>query len=131
MTLDDLPEELEMSPSPPLVFACAGCSPAGKAAYDVAQELTARGAAEMSCLAGVAAELPYFQKQLADRDIWVIDGCPLQCALHVFRKQRREVAEHFRLNEHGVKKQVGLPAGMTVEEFVDTLPMVQPVRMTK
>jgi uncharacterized metal-binding protein len=78
----------EMSSSRPLVFACAGCSPAGKAAYDVAQELAARGAAEMSCLAGVAAELPYFQKQLAGREVWVVDGCPLACAWYVFRKQR-------------------------------------------
>lgn len=111
--------------SRPLVFACAGCSPAGKAAYDIAQELTARGAAEMSCLAGVAAELPYFQKQLVGREVWVIDGCPLNCGLQVFCKQRREPDEHIRLHEHGVKKQVGLPAGMTLEEFVDALPSTE------
>jgi len=108
----------------PLVFACAGCSPAGKAAYDVAREIDARGAADMSCLAGVAAELPYFQKQLVGREVWVIDGCPLQCALHVFCNQGREVARHVRLHDHGVKKQVGLPAGMTFDEFVDALPVV-------
>lgn len=79
----------------------------------------------MSCLAGVAAELPYFQKQLAGREVWLIDGCPLQCALHVFQKQQRDVAEHIRLPEHGVKKQVGLPAETTVAAFVDALSAVQ------
>jgi uncharacterized metal-binding protein len=110
-----------MDPNPPLVFACAGCSPAGKAAYDVAQHLTARGEAEMSCLAGVAAELPHFQKQLHGREVWVVDGCPLQCALHVFLKQQREVARHIRLHDHGVKKQLGLPEGVTLEAFVEEL----------
>jgi uncharacterized metal-binding protein len=79
----------------------------------------------MSCLAGVAAELPFFQRQLAGREVWVVDGCSLQCALHVFRRQQREVAEHIRLHDHGVKKQVGLAGGAAVEAFVEALPVVQ------
>lgn len=110
-----------MVSSRPLVVACAGCSPAGKAAYVVAQELTARGVAEVSCLAGVAAELPVFQKKLVGREVWVVDGCPLQCALHVFRKQQREVARHIRLDDLGVKKQVGLSDAAAVESLVDGL----------
>ncbi len=105
----------------PLVYACAGCSPAGRAAYEVAQSLTSRGDAEMSCLAGVAAELPYFRKQLAGREVWVVDGCPLECARQVFRKQGRDVAYHIRLHDYGVKKQIGLPEEAALEDVVDAI----------
>jgi uncharacterized metal-binding protein len=105
----------------PLIYACAGCSPAGRAAYEVAQRLTTHGDAEMSCLAGVAAELPKFQKQLADREVWVVDGCPLECARHVFRKQGREVAYHIRLHDHDVKKQIGLADEVELEHIVDAV----------
>jgi uncharacterized metal-binding protein len=75
----------------------------------------------MSCLAGVAAELPYFRKQLVGREVWVVDGCPLQCALHVFCNQERAVERHIRLHDYGVKKQIGLPTGVTAASFVDSL----------
>jgi hypothetical protein len=52
-------------------------------------------------------------------------GCPLPCALDVFQRHQREVAEHIRLHDHGVKKHVGLPADTTIETFVDGLPLAQ------
>ena len=39
----------------PILFARAGCSNAGRLAYDVSRALDAGGDAERSCLAGVAA----------------------------------------------------------------------------
>jgi uncharacterized metal-binding protein len=47
-----------------VVFACAGCSAAGRLAYDLALDLDRRQVAEMSCLAGLAAELKPFVKKL-------------------------------------------------------------------
>jgi uncharacterized metal-binding protein len=122
-----------MSVDLPLIYACAGCSPAGRAAYEVAQTLSAQGDAEMSCLAGVAAELPKFRKQLADREVWVVDGCPLECARHVFRKLGHDVAHHIRLHEHGVKKQIGLEADGALHHVVDTVRSLQlsPMSTTK
>jgi uncharacterized metal-binding protein len=47
-------------PVRPLVFACSGCSFAGKLADDLARHLDRTGDAEMSCLAGVGAQRPSF-----------------------------------------------------------------------
>src|SRR5262245_20307532 len=93
-----------MTRSLPLVYACAGCSYAGQVAYDLAQELSRRQAAEMSCLAGLAAELPVFLRVLQGRQAWVIDGCPLECAKCVFDKLGMTIHRHIRLREYGVPK---------------------------
>lgn len=94
----------------PILFACSGCSNAGRAAYDVALDLDRRGVAEMSCLAGVAAEKKTFMRKIENRDVWVIDGCPIHCSLGVFERIGRDVNQHFRLHDLGVKKN-GPPTG--------------------
>jgi uncharacterized metal-binding protein len=106
-----------MTPPLPLVYACAGCSFAGRVAYEVAQELTRRRAAEMSCLAGVAAELPVFTQLLEDREAWIIDGCPLECAKGVFDKLGRPVQRHIRLREYGVPKNESIRVSIDVAEI--------------
>jgi len=93
-----------MPPKLPIVFACSGCSKAGKLAYDLAQELDRRGIAEMSCLAGVGARKLHFLRQLRGRATWVIDGCPIQCALGVFHQAQQNVDAHIRLHDLGVRK---------------------------
>lgn len=108
-----------MTPSLPLVYACAGCSLAGRVAYDVAQELTRRNVAQMSCLAGVAAELPVFTKPLGEREAWVIDGCPLECAKAVFDKLGRPVDRHIRLREYGVPKTETPRTSVDIAEITD------------
>ena len=116
-----------MSENLPLVYACAGCSHAGRVAYDVAQELSRREAAEMSCLAGVAAELPVFLRVLDGREVWVIDGCPLECARGVYNKLGRPIDRHIRLREHGVAKNGARSAEASVAEIAASLcPDLQP-----
>lgn len=110
-----------MSHSLPLVYACAGCSHAGRAAYDVAQELSSRGDAEMSCLAGVAAELPVFLRVLDGREVWVIDGCPLECAKAVFDKLGRPIHRHIQLREHGVAKNAPRAGEGSAEEIASQI----------
>ena len=53
-----------------IVFACAGCSHAAQVAYKLALALDEEGIAEMSCLAGVAAEKPSFLRKIHNRKIW-------------------------------------------------------------
>jgi uncharacterized metal-binding protein len=110
-----------MIPSLPLVYACAGCSFSGRVAYDVAQELTRRKVAQMSCLAGVAAELPVFTQPLDEREAWIIDGCPLECAKGVFDKLGRRVERHIRLREYGVPKNELPCANVNIAEIVDRI----------
>lgn len=99
-----------MRQSLPIVFACAGCSNAGKVAYELGRTLTEKGIAEMSCLAGIGAANPLFLKKLKDREVWIIDGCPIECSRGVFEQVREKVDVHIRLHELGVRKNEEIPA---------------------
>ncbi|MCC6491413.1 MAG: putative zinc-binding protein [Pirellulales bacterium] len=105
----------------PLVFACSGCSNAGQLANQVALELDRRGAAEMSCLAGVGAGKRHFLKQLAARPAWVVDGCPIECALGLFQRLDQPVAAHLRLHDLGRRKNDPMPTPSELNELVDQL----------
>ena len=104
---------------PPLVYACAGCSSAGKLSYEVARELDRRGAAEMSCLAGIGAKLPVFLGKLTGRDAWIIDGCAIECARGVFEQAARPVSRHIRLRDYGIRKQSPEPTEQDVSAIAD------------
>jgi uncharacterized metal-binding protein len=103
----------------PVVFACAGCYAAGRLAYDLALELDLRQAAEMSCLAGLAAELKPFTRLVEGRTVWVVDGCPIGCAGAIFARLGRPVNYHIRLDEYGIRKKTGLPYEIDLEALVD------------
>lgn len=107
-------------PPRPLVFACAGCSHAGRLAYDVAQEMDGRGVAEMSCLAGIGAQKANFLKQLRGRTVWVIDGCPIECAAGVFDDVHQKVDVHIRLHDYGVRKDQSMTQSPTIQELVQS-----------
>ncbi len=92
----------------PLIFACSGCSHAGQAAYTVALQADERGLAEMSCLAGVAAGIPKFRKQLMGREAIVVDGCPIACAKAVFERQDLPITRYVGLHKIGVTKERAL-----------------------
>lgn len=102
----------------PIVFACAGCSFAGRLAYELAQEFDQRGIAQMSCLAGLAADLPYFRRQVEGRLLWIIDGCPLECTKEVFRRTGHEADAHIRLHELGIKKHSSPEEGVEFDSLV-------------
>jgi uncharacterized metal-binding protein len=103
----------------PLVYACAGCSFAGRLAYEVALELDARGTAEMSCLAGVAAKHPHFLRQLEGREAWIIDGCAIGCAQGVFAQVGRPAERQIRLDELGIRKHRPPDGGVAVADVID------------
>lgn len=109
----------------PLVFACSGCSKAGQLADVLARELDRRGLAEMSCLAGLGAKRPKFLKQLAARKIWLIDGCPIDCAAGVLDQVGRPPELHLNLHDLGVKKNDPLPGheewGELVEKIIEII----------
>ena len=108
-----------MSQSLPLLFACSGCSHAGRLAYDVAQELDLRGIAEMSCLAGVGALKPNFLKQLRNRETWVIDGCPIHCAQGVLQQVQQPADVHIKLHDLGVRKSGQPTPDCDIERLID------------
>jgi uncharacterized metal-binding protein len=103
----------------PILFACAGCSNAGRAAYDVAQELDQRGVAEMSCLAGVAAGKKSFLRKLDGREVWVVDGCPIHCALGVLEQIGKNVDVHVKLLDYGIRKSREATESIDAQDITD------------
>lgn len=112
---------LERSPRKPVVFACSGCSSAGKRADDVARCLDERGDAEMSCLAGIGSGHPTFRRKIENREAWLVDGCPLHCALGVFEQAGlgAAVSRHIRLQDYGVKKDAPLDTGPNCDTLMN------------
>ncbi|MBI3463977.1 MAG: putative zinc-binding protein [Planctomycetes bacterium] len=107
-----------MSRKLPMVFACSGCSHAGQLANRMALELDRWGIAQMSCLAGVGAAKQQFLQQLRGREVWIIDGCPIECSLGVFAQVHQHVDVHIRLHELGVRKNAPSPEGSDWEQLV-------------
>lgn len=105
----------------PIVLACSGCSSAGQLAGRVALELDRRGVAEMSCLAGVGAAKPMFLKKLRDREVWVIDGCPIHCGVGVLERVGGFPCTHLRLHDFGIRKNAEPPEGEEFHRLVDTV----------
>jgi uncharacterized metal-binding protein len=105
----------------PLVYACAGCSQAGRIAYETALELDRRGLAQMSCLAGLACGKKSFVRQAEGRALWIVDGCPIQCALGVLEHVGAVPQHHVRLDEFGVSKTAPLSAEFSVNSLVDAI----------
>ncbi len=103
----------------PVVFACAGCSFSAHLAWQLAKELESRGHAEMSCLAGVAAQRPAFRRLPDTRECWVIDGCPIDCGHGVFEQLGRVPDRHIRLYEAGISKHEAPYGGVNWTKLVD------------
>ena len=102
----------------PIVFACSGCSNAGQLANRMALELDRRGHAQMSCLAGVGAGKRHFLKQLHQREVWIIDGCPIECALGIFQQVQQRADAHIRLHTLGVQKNGPPPCDPSFEDLI-------------
>jgi uncharacterized metal-binding protein len=107
--------------SRPLVFACSGCSFAGKLADDLARHLDRNGDAEMSCLAGIGATPPGFLAKLRSREVWVIDGCPIECAPGVFEQagQKQSITHHIKLHDMGIQKHQSPAGGVDLDTFAE------------
>lgn len=71
----------------------------------VAVQLDRRGAAEMSCIAGVGGDVRALVKLAqSGRPIIAIDGCPLACVKHSLARHEIAADEYVQLAERGVKK---------------------------
>jgi uncharacterized metal-binding protein len=108
----------------PLVFACSGCSHAGATSDQVARQLDRQRVAEMSCLAGVAAGRKPFLKKIAGREIWLIDGCPIECCRGVFDQLQVDLSadfriKHIKLYEAGLKKNAPMPDQENFQSLVE------------
>ena len=91
----------------PLVYACSGCSSAAQLANHVALQLDRRGAAEMSCIAGVGGDVPSLVKLArSGRSIVALDGCPLACAKNCLARHGVVPDRYHALQDYGVRKRL-------------------------
>ncbi len=89
----------------PLVYSCSGCSSAAQTANYVALQLDRRGAAEMSCIAGIGGDVPPLLKLArSGRPIVAIDGCALACTRHCLERHAIVPDHHVLLQHMGIKK---------------------------
>ncbi len=95
----------------PLVYSCSGCSSAAQLANTLALRLDRDGEAQMSCVAGVGADIPKFVREVTSgRPILALDGCPLACVRGCLKRHSVEPDRYVQLHEHGVKKRYGQDA---------------------
>lgn len=88
----------------PILYSCSGCSLAGQTAHTLALHLNKIGIVEMSCLAGLASGKKSFKSKALNREIWIIDGCQMQCAKTILQNKDMQETKHIKLYEHGIKK---------------------------
>lgn len=93
-----------------LVYACSGAANVAEIADHVARALSAQGAGQMFCLAGLGAEVPGMVQTARDADLnLVIDGCPQDCARKTFEKLGLTNVKIIRVTDLGIAKQKGVP----------------------
>ena len=88
-----------------LVYACSGCSNVAQMTNYIALELTRRGVAEMSCIAGVGGGVPSLVNKAKNADyILALDGCQLHCTRNCLRNQNITPDRHITLSTLGLRK---------------------------
>jgi uncharacterized metal-binding protein len=105
----------------PLIYSCSGSSNVAQIANAVAVRLDRDALMEMSCIAGVGGDVPSLVRTAkSGRAVWVIDGCPMECARHCLKRHDVEVDRHFMLSEFNLKKvQHELPDDSDIEHIYD------------
>ncbi len=102
MTRSRLPEDH------PLVYACSGFSNVAQLANKLAVELDRSGQAEMSCIAGVGADVPAIVKTAkSGRPVIALDGCPICCTTRCLARHGVEARAHHVFSDYGLKKERG------------------------
>lgn len=92
----------------PLVYSCSGCSSAAQTANALALRLDHEGEAQMSCIAGVGADIPRFVREaVSGRPILGLDGCPLACVRENLKRHGVAPDRYMQLSDQGVRKRYG------------------------
>ncbi len=89
------------------VYACAGASNVGKISMDLAIALHTENRYQMSCAAGVGADICGFTDGAKTEDTMnlLIDGCPVGCLKQMFDNKGISNYDHIVVTEMGVTKE--------------------------
>lgn len=93
-----------------LVFTCAGAAHCGQVANRAALQLTQEGAAQVFCLAAVAAGIADKVARARRAAVRVaIDGCEDHCARKTLENAGLAVDVHLELTGEGIEKSPAAP----------------------
>jgi uncharacterized metal-binding protein len=89
----------------PLIYSCSGCSNVAQLANDLAVVMDREGHAQMSCIAGVGANVKgLVALAKSGRPIFAIDGCKIACVKKTLALRHVEPHWHLELTSLGFKK---------------------------
>ncbi|MFZ5517449.1 MAG: putative zinc-binding protein [Candidatus Zhuqueibacterota bacterium] len=91
-----------------IILACSGASNTGAYSDKVARKLMKDGHAKMLCLARFAVDSVFAEDSKSELSfgarIVVLDGCPINCAEKILKKNRIETFEHINITDFGIVK---------------------------
>ncbi|TMM46854.1 putative zinc-binding protein [Colwellia ponticola] len=89
----------------PIVYSCSGCSNLAQMAHNISLTLDSDGIAQMSCVAGVIANIePIIALARSGRPIIALDGCQLACAKTCLDKSDIKIDHYFNIGDLGFDK---------------------------
>lgn len=89
----------------PIVYSCSGCSNLAQMAHNISLTLDGDGIAQMSCIAGVIAEIePIIALAKSGLPIIAIDGCELGCTKACLDKSAIKTDHYFKVSDLGFDK---------------------------
>lgn len=101
------------------VFACSGAADLGRISDLVARKLHSNGVRQMKCLAFIGAGIQDMIDSVKDTNMFVIDGCELDCGKLTMEKNGISDFSHLRLTDLGYKKGQTPVISKTVNQIFD------------
>ncbi|MBN1293949.1 MAG: putative zinc-binding protein [Candidatus Latescibacteria bacterium] len=91
--------------SPTLIFPCSGAADVGEISDRVARKLTRDNVGKMFCLAGIGGHVDnIILSTSAAGKVFVIDGCPVDCAKKTLEHANIDDFVHMRVTDFGCVK---------------------------
>lgn len=88
-----------------IVYSYSGCSNVAQLANGIAVKLHRNAKARMSCIVGVGGDVkPLVQAVKNAGKIFVMDGCPLECAAKCLERHQIKPDVHIILTDYGLTK---------------------------
>lgn len=87
-----------------IVLTCSGASDVGEVADLVARKLSREKIRKMNCLAVAGAGIQKSIDSFNERNILLIDGCPIDCSLKIAQQAGLKNYKHLRVTDMGFQK---------------------------
>lgn len=87
-----------------VVLSCSGASDLGHLSDIIARRLAQNGVRKMNCLAVAGAGIRKSINKFKNKNLLVIDGCPIDCGNKIIQKCGMKDFKHLRITDFGYQK---------------------------